>query len=74
MQTIFWVSPDIDQWRLQREGAFKPERLFADREDAIDWACRLASEHAPCRVKIQDNSGRVIEQLDFTAVEKQAAE
>ena len=75
MQTIFWISPDIDQWRLQREGAYKPEKLFADRDTAIDWACRLAPDHAPCRIKIQDYSGRVVEQLEFSALAAaQAAE
>ena len=67
MQTIFWISPDIDQWRLQKEGAYKPEKLFAERADAIDWACRLAPDYAPCRVKVQDYSGRVVEQLEFAA-------
>jgi hypothetical protein len=73
MQTIFWISPDVDQWRLQREGAYKPEKLFAERSDAIDWACRVAPDYAPCRIKIQDYSGRVVEQLEFAPTAAQAA-
>ena len=65
MQTVYWLSPDIDQWRLQREGACRAERIFSDRTDAITWARRHASEHAPCRLKFQDHSGRVTEQIDF---------
>ena len=74
MTTIYWLSPDIDRWRLQREGAYKPERLFADRAEAIIAARRHAAAHAPCRLKIQDHSGRVTEQLDFAATESEAAE
>jgi hypothetical protein len=74
MQTTFWISPDIDQWRLQREGAYKAEKLFSDRADAIDWACRVAPDFAPCRVKVQDYGGRVTEQFDFAAITAQAAE
>ena len=68
MGQIYWVSPDIDRWRVQREGAHRAERIFSDREDAIDWTCRMAAGLRPCRVKIQDNGGRVVEQLDFDAV------
>ena len=74
MTTIFWISPDIDQWRLQREGAYRAERLFADRMDAIDWACRVAPDFAPCRVKVQDYGGRVTEQFDFANVQARAAQ
>jgi hypothetical protein len=62
---IYWLSPDIDRWRLQREGAPRAERIFSDHTEAMTWARRHASENAPCRLKFQDNSGRVIEQIDF---------
>lgn len=65
MQTIFWLSPDIDRWRLQREGAHRAERLFTDHHEAVQWARRHAQAHAPSRLKLQDNSGRVREQIDF---------
>ena len=67
MQTIYWLSPDIDRWRLQREGAYQAEKLFNDEDEAMMWARRYASEHAPCRLNIQDHSGRVMEQIDFGA-------
>jgi hypothetical protein len=71
---VFWVSPDIDTWRLQREGAHRPEKIFQNREEAIDWACRLAVENAPCLVKVQDYSGNVTTQLDFARAPAHAAE
>lgn len=71
---VFWVSPDIDTWRLQREGSHRAERIFHNREDAIDWACRLAVEHAPCLVKVQDYGGNVTTQLDFARAPAHAAE
>ena len=63
--TTFWVSPDVDTWRLQREGSHRPEKIFQSREEALDWACNLAVEHAPCLLKVQDYSGNVTTQLDF---------
>ncbi len=27
MSTTLWVSPDVDTWRLQREGAYRPEKI-----------------------------------------------
>jgi hypothetical protein len=67
MPTIYWLSPDIDRWRLQREGAHHAERLFSDHDEAVKWARRHAQAHAPCRLKIQGHSGRVREQIDFAA-------
>ena len=73
MATVFWVSPDIDSWRLQREGAFRPEQVCATREEAIDWACRLGVENAPCVVKVQDYSGNLTAQFDFSRRGRPAA-
>jgi hypothetical protein len=73
MPVIFWVSPDIDQWRVQREGSFHAVGLFADRDDAVTAACRHARDHAPAQVKLQDNSGRVMEQFDFVPAARAAA-
>jgi hypothetical protein len=73
MPVIFWVSPDIDRWRVQREGSFRAEGLFTDREGAVRAACRYARDHAPAQVKLQDNSGRIIEQLDFISAARAAA-
>lgn len=65
MATTFWVSPDIDQWRLQREGHHRAEKICGTRDEAIDWACRMAVEFSPCKVKVQDYSGQITAQYDF---------
>ena len=72
--TTFWVSPDVDKWRLQREGSYRAERICATRSEAIDWGCRLAVAHAPAVVKVQDYGGTITTQFEFGRTFDQAAE
>ena len=65
MTTTYWVSPDIDAWRVQREGAYRAEKVCPTREEGIDWACRFAADHTPSIVKVQDYGGNVTAQFDF---------
>jgi hypothetical protein len=74
MSTTLWVSPDIDKWRLQREGAHRPEKICSTRDEAIDWACRIARDLAPCMIKVQDYSGNLTAQFDFSRRVSHAAE
>ncbi len=73
MSTTLWVSPDIDTWRLQREGAYRPEKICQSRDEAIDWACRMALDYAPCVIKVQDYSGNLTAQFDFSRRGRPAA-
>ncbi len=74
MSTTLWVSPDIDTWRLQREGAHRPEKICHSRQEAIDFACRVALDYAPCVIKVQDYSGNLTAQFDFARRAHHAAE
>lgn len=74
MTTTLWVSPDVDTWRLQKEGSYCPERICHSRDEAIDWACRLATDLAPCQVKVQDYSGRITAEFGFSGRVVSAAE
>jgi Uncharacterized protein conserved in bacteria (DUF2188) len=74
MSTTLWVSPDVDTWRVQREGAHRPEEIFQSRDEAIDWACRSALDYAPCVIKVQDYGGHVTAQFDFSQRARHAAE
>jgi hypothetical protein len=73
MSTTLWVSPDIDTWRVQREGAHRPEHICQSRAEAIDWACRSALVLAPCKIKVQDYSGNVTAQFEFARPARPAA-
>jgi hypothetical protein len=74
MSTTLWVSPDIDRWRVQREGTHHPEKICDSRDEAIDWACRSAIDFAPCEIKVQDYRGNVTAQFDFARRTHHAAE
>jgi hypothetical protein len=74
MSTTLWVSPDIDMWRVQREGTHHAEMICQSRDEAIDWACRSARGFAPCEIKVQDYRGNVTAQFDFLRQVRHAAE
>ena len=65
MATILWVSPHLDEWRVQKDGATAEEAIFDGREDAIEWACRVAQRRSPCLVRVQDYVGNVKAQFAF---------
>ena len=73
MATTLWVSPDVDTWRVQREGAHRAEQICPSRADAIDWACRRAIDLAPCEIKVQDYGGKVTAQFEFSRPARPAA-
>lgn len=63
--TIIWISPDIDTWRVQREGHHRAEAICGGREEAIERACGLAVEFRPCLVRVQDYGGTVTQEIRF---------
>jgi hypothetical protein len=74
MSTTLWVSPDIDMWRVQREGTHHADKICQSRDEAIAWACRNAVDYAPCEIKVQDYRGNVTAQFDFSRRAPHAAE
>lgn len=60
---VYWVSPDIDDWRVQTDGV--DEGIFDARDDAVAWACRVARHRAPSVVRVEDYHGNITEQFDF---------
>jgi hypothetical protein len=73
--TILWVSPYLDEWRVVKEGMTCEEGIFDGREDAIEWACRVAQRRMPCLVRVQDYGGNITAQFAFGLVveDEQAA-
>ncbi len=74
MSTTLWVSPDIDMWRVQREGTHHADKICQNRDEAIAWACRNAVDYAPCEIKVQDYRGNITAQFDFSQRAPHAAE
>ncbi len=62
---IFWVSPHFDEWHVQTDGADRPEALFDAREDAVEWACRVAQRKSPGIVRVVDYHGNITSQFFF---------
>lgn len=68
-QRVFWVAPDLDDWRVFRlDVGQSSEGVFESREEAVAWACRVAQRRAPCEVRVQDGVGAVQEQYRFPSV------
>jgi hypothetical protein len=73
VSTTFWVSPHLDEWHVQKDGAGQAdaallyEGSFDARDDAVAWACRVAQRRAPCLVRVQDDEGNITAQYAFEA-------
>ena len=65
MPKILWVNPNRDEWWVSREGAIGAEAIFDSRDQAIDWACRVAHRRSPCLVRVRDDRGAVVAQFLF---------
>lgn len=63
--TIFWVSPHMDDWRVRLADCERDEGSFDARDDAIAWACRVASHRQPSIVRVADYAGNVTAQFSF---------
>lgn len=72
--TTYWVSPDVDCWRVQREGAARAERICVSREEAVDLACRIAAINAPALVRVQSYAGAITAEFEFGRNAVSAAE
>ncbi len=66
MPRLLWVGPFIDQWRVTDDAnGSQSEGVFEGRDLALDWACRLATTHAPCLVRLIDDAGAIKAQFAF---------
>jgi hypothetical protein len=53
------------RWSVTKEGEASPRGDFADREQAIAEACRLADADQPSRVTVDDGNGVIVEERLF---------
>ena len=68
MINMFWVVPRLDEWCVERENHAQQEGIFDAREDAVDWACRVAARRTPALVRVTDTVGTVVRQYAFGAL------
>jgi hypothetical protein len=69
---IYWVAPHIDEWSVTQQGRQVEEAIFDGRDDAIAWACRVASRRSPALVRVQDYSGNITAQFSFESASELA--
>ena len=69
MPTIYWVVPRLEEWCVERENLAHEEGIFDAREDAVDWACRVAAKRSPAIVRVTDAIGTVVQQYAFGTLE-----
>lgn len=62
---IYWVAPHLDEWSVTQQGRQAEEAIFDGRDDAVAWACRVASKRSPALVRVQDYSGNITAQFSF---------
>jgi hypothetical protein len=55
----YWVSPEGDDWRVQREGADRASGVFEDKTDAIARAKELAKAQPLGQIIIQRGDGQI---------------
>lgn len=67
-QTILLVMPNLDEWQVWENGQDRPEACFDAREDAIEWACRVAQRLMPCAVRVHDYDTNAVQQFYFAQV------
>lgn len=68
---ILWVVPVMDEWHVHEQDATRPEAMFDAREDAVDWACRVAQYRGPALVRVLDHAGSISGQYSFSRPERQ---
>ena len=57
---VYRVHANEAEWTVTKEGEVQPRGKFADREDALAAACRLAEADTPARVVVDDGDGVIL--------------
>jgi len=64
-RTAYWVKPDGDKWRVQREGADKAAAVSDTKDEAIRRAVEMAKNQQPSQVLIQKQNGQIQEERTY---------
>ncbi|MFD2263561.1 DUF2188 domain-containing protein [Lacibacterium aquatile] len=64
-ERILWVTPQHEEWHVQEGNLDRHEASFDAREDAVEWACRVAQFRGPAAVRVLDYNGNITGQFFF---------
>jgi hypothetical protein len=59
---VYRVSPQGEEWTVTKEGEDRPRAAFANREQAVAEAMRLARSDQPAKVWIDNDDGSIAEE------------
>jgi hypothetical protein len=62
----FKVSPAAEGWTVDRDGAGKPLATFKTKEEAVDYATKMAKVEQPSQIVVQGQDGTVETEQAFT--------
>ena len=62
---VYRVTPGAAGWTVRKEGEIEVRSSFAQREQALAEACRLAGDDLPSRVTVADGDGVLLEERLF---------
>jgi hypothetical protein len=62
---VYRVHSTEGRWTVTKEGEAQPRGGFAEREAALDEACRLAQADEPSKVTVDNGDGIILEERLF---------
>ena len=62
---VYRVHPAEGRWTITKEGEAQSLGQFAERQEAIAEACRLAGADEPSRIVVDDGDGVILEERLF---------
>jgi len=62
---VYRVHHEGGRWTVAKEGEARPVGEFADCEEALAEACKLADNDQPSRVVVDDGDGVILEERLF---------
>jgi hypothetical protein len=62
---VYRVHPEAGRWTVTKEGETAPRAEFANREEALAEASRLADGNQPSKVTVDDGDGVILEERLF---------
>ncbi len=55
----YWVSPDGDDWKAQRQGADRASRVFDTQREAEDYARNVLQNNGGGELITQNREGKI---------------
>lgn len=64
-KTTFEVCANNEEWKVDREGTEKAIAMFKTRDEAVDYAVKMAKVEQPSRVLVRASDGSVETEQSF---------